>query len=60
MNLTDDQITEIFFHIDEFVKSFKQQAQLEKLPEAGKRKYKQRKPKMSDAEVMTVLVCFHL
>lgn len=60
MNLSEDQFTEIFFHIDEFFIGFKDQTNTQSLLDSTNRKYKPRKPKMSDSEVMTILVSFHL
>ena len=47
MNLSQDQITDIFFHLDEFVQQFEQG--LGQIPSfnPSNKKYKQRKPKMS-------------
>ena len=60
MNLSDNEITEIFFHLDEFTKEFEQQIKQIPTLNPSKRTYKTRKPKMSYAEVMTVMVTFHL
>lgn len=60
MNLNDDQFTEIFFYIDEFCKEFEHEFQKCCLSDNKKRTYKQRAPKMTYSEVMTILVSFHL
>lgn len=60
MNLSDNQITEIFFHLDEFQKEFESMLQQKAISTGDKPKYKARKPKMSYSEVMTVMTVFHL
>ena len=60
MNLTDDQITEIFFHLDDFQNEFELALQEKAITENKERKYKPRKPKMSYSEVMTIMIVFHL
>lgn len=55
-----DKLTEIFFHVDEFCIKFNEAMQTYQLTNYSKRKYKTRTPKMSDSEVITILIFFHL
>ena len=57
--ITDDKITEIFCTVDEFSKNF--DSELEKnLLSASSRQRRRRKATMSDSEIMTVQLMFHL
>lgn len=58
MNCTKDQITEIFYNLDEFYQSFKSEVGIV-LPQQTS-KYKERELLMSYSEVMTIMVMFHL
>lgn len=60
MNVSDDQITEIYFHLDEFQQEFESMLEQKAIRAANKSKYKAREPKMSYSEVMTVMIIFHL
>lgn len=60
MNLSDNQITEIFFHLDEFQIEFEPMLQKKAITAGKEPKYKPRKPLMSYSEVMTLIVAFHL
>lgn len=60
MNVSDNQITEIFFHVDEFQQEFELVLQQKAITVTKETKYKTRKPKMSYSEVMTVMIIFHL
>ncbi len=60
MNLNDDEITEIFFQIDEFCLELEPELQKLALTASNSRSYKPRKMKMSYSEVMTIVVAFHL
>lgn len=55
-----DKITEIYYHVDEFSKNFEKIKQGHILETPKKRKYKQRNFTLSDSEVVTILVLFHL
>ena len=59
MICTKGQITDFFFHVDEFYQNVEAEIQKFALPSSN-RKYKPRVPKMADSEVMTILVLFHL
>ena len=59
MNYTD-KITEIFFHVDEFCIKFNEAFSSHQLSKGNKKKYKERASKMSDSEVITILIFFHL
>ena len=56
----EDKLTEIFFHVDEFCIEFNKTIKGYQLEKGKKRKYKERPPKMSDSEVITILIFFHL
>ena len=60
MNLSDDQITEIFFELDDFYKEFKPELDKLCLKDKVNRPYSERKLKLSYSEVMTILIAFHL
>ena len=55
MNITKDKITEIFYLTDEFCINFKKSIQGHNLGYAPKKK-----PIMSESEVITLMVLFHL
>jgi hypothetical protein len=57
--MTDDKITEIFVAVDDFCKLFEQQIMHFRL-ESGKIPRRNRSSKLSDSEIMTILICFHL
>jgi hypothetical protein len=56
----DSKITEIFYLIDEFCKEFERTKEGHTLTEATAIKRRNRKFKMSDSEVITIVVLFHL
>lgn len=60
MNLTDDQIADIFFYLDEFHIGFEEEMKQVPILNPSNKKYKNRNPKMSYSEVMAILVTFHL
>lgn len=53
------KLVEIFYLVDEFCKESEQYLERKSLPTDGKAR-RNRKPRMSDSEVMTILICFHL
>ena len=55
-----DKLTEIFFDVDEFCIEFNEAVKNFQLAKQSKRKYKARETKMSDSEVITILILFHL
>ena len=55
-----DKITEIFFHVDEFCVKFNETLKSHQLTKCNDRKYKEREFKMSDSEIITIIVFFHL
>ena len=59
--LTEDKVTEIFVMADEFCKVFNQMLKRRGLnsPKTGKRHYF-RPNRMSDAEIITILIIFHM
>jgi len=54
------KITEIFYLIDEFCKEFNRVKEGHVLPENTSVKRRNRKFQMSDSEVITIVVLFHL
>lgn len=57
--LTDDKITEIFCICDDFCKEFDKEIEKNSIKATDGRKHRRRKGLMSDAEIMTILICFH-
>ena len=57
--ITDDKITEIFCTVDEFCKNFDSELGENLLSASGKPR-RRRKATMSDSEIMTVQLMFHL
>ncbi len=57
--LTDDKITEIFCICDDFCKEFDKEIEKNSIKAPDGRKHRRRKGLMSDAEIMTILICFH-
>ena len=60
--ITKDKVTEIFCIIDEFDKNLdgelKKNLRLPNQDGNGKR-YRNRKGKLSESEIMTILICYH-
>ncbi len=57
--MTDDKITKIFVAVDDFCKLFEPQIKQFRL-ESGQKNRRNRLSKLSDSEIMTILICFHL
>ncbi|SFW17083.1 Transposase DDE domain-containing protein [Sinomicrobium oceani] len=57
--ISTDKITEIFYVIDEFCKEFEKVTQKHRLVEDTGIKTRKRTSKLSDSEVMTIMVLFH-
>ena len=57
--ITDGKVTEIFCIADDFCKEFEQEMAKQALPASQDCPKRRRKRMMSDAEVITVLICFH-
>ncbi len=57
--MNEDKITEIFVQIDDFTQVFDAEICQLRL-ESSKSKSRNRKSKLSDSEMMTILICFHL
>ncbi|TLX69503.1 IS982 family transposase [Labilibacter sediminis] len=55
-----DKVTEIFYLVDEFCKEFELAKEGHILTEDNGKKSRKRKFKMSDSEVITILILFHL
>ena len=58
--ISEDKIIEIFCKIDDFMKEYDQVIEKFSLSTPNKAKKRNRKSKMSDSEIMTILVLFHL
>lgn len=59
--LTDDKVTEIFVMADEFCKVFNQMQKRRGLnPSNTGKRHNFRSNRMSDAEIMTILIIFHM
>lgn len=60
--LTIDQITEIFFVVDEYCIHFEQNIEncIIKLPDSTDKMYRNKSCGLSNSEVITLLICFHL
>lgn len=58
--ISDNKITEIFCLADDFCKFFNQEFKKSQITQNNTTKTRNRKPKLSDAEVITILVLFHL
>jgi len=58
--ISEDKIIEIFCKIDDFMKEYDQIIDKYSLSHSNNVKKRKRKSKMSDSEVMTILVLFHL
>ena len=58
--ISEDKIIEIFCKIDDFMKEYDQIVEQYSLSTLNRVKKRKRKSKMSDSEVMTILVLFHL
>ena len=58
--ISDDKIIEIFCSLDDFMKEFDSILEKNSIPDGSLTKKRNRKFKMSDSEVMTILVIFHL
>lgn len=56
--MLDDKVIEIFIEIDDFCIDFEQQIQIFRL-NAPNKLVRNRKSKLSDSEIMTILICFH-
>ena len=58
--LSTCEITEIFYLIDEFSKEFNQTMSKHQIRENNDKKHRNKPNRLSDSEVMTILVSFHL
>jgi hypothetical protein len=57
--LTTDEITEIFCIADDFCKEFEQELKKHQIQDNDGKHHRNRKFAMSDAEIITVMICFH-
>ena len=57
--ITEDKVTEIFCIADDFCKEFDVEMARNSLPSTSEAPKRRRKRMMSDAEVITILICFH-
>ena len=58
--ITDSKIIEIFCLLDDFSKEYNHLVTKNSLLDPNKKKTRKRKRRMSDGEIMTILVIFHL
>jgi len=58
--LIDSKLTEIFYFTDEFCKDFSKTMVDHQLPETTGKKRRNKPCKMSDSEIITILIAFHL
>ena len=57
--ITESKVTEIFCIADDFCKEFEIEVAKNALPSPADAPKRRRKRMMSDAEVITILICFH-
>ena len=57
--ITESKVTEIFCIADDFCKEFELEMAKNTLPSSADAPKRRRKRMMSDAEVITILICFH-
>jgi hypothetical protein len=57
--ITESKVTEIFCIADDFCKEFEEEMAKNTLPSSPDAPKRRRKRMMSDAEVITILICFH-
>ena len=57
--ITESNVTEIFCIADDFCKEFEVEMAKNVLPSSPSASKRRRKRMMSDAEVITILICFH-
>lgn len=57
--ITESKVTEIFCIADDFCKEFEVEMAKNSLPSSPDAPKRRRKRMMSDAEVTTILICFH-
>lgn len=57
--ITLDKITEIFCIADDFCKEFNEEIKKHQLPSSSSCKKRNRASRMSDSEMITILLCFH-
>ena len=57
--ITESKVTEIFCIADDFCKEFEVEMAKNSLPSSPDAPKRRRKRMMSDAEVITILICFH-
>lgn len=56
-----DKVTEIFCTVDDFCKEFELRIkELKQVQVKGEKRYRNRPLSMSDSEILTILICFHL
>ena len=56
-----DKVIEIFCTVDDFCKEFELRIkELKQVQVNGEKKYRNRSLSVSDSEILTILICFHL
>jgi hypothetical protein len=58
--ITKDKITEIFCIADDFCQNFSQEVEKYQLPPQDGKKHRKRKFQLSDSEIITIMICFHV
>jgi hypothetical protein len=57
--LTKDKISEIFCISDDFCKEFENEIKTHQICNHDGKKHRNRSYTMSDAEIITIMICFH-
>ena len=57
--ISKDKVIEIFCIADDFCREFEKEVVKKALSDKGNTQKRRRKRMMSDAEVITILICFH-
>ena len=60
MLLSEDKITEIYCLADDFCKFYSETVKNNALEEPGGKRHRNKPNRLSDAEVITILVAFHM
>jgi len=58
--INENKVTEIFYLCDEFSKEFSKTVQKYRLPQQSGKKHRNKPNRLSDSEVMTIVISFHL
>ena len=58
--VNEAKVTEIFYLCDEFSKEFSKTVEKYRLPQQDGKKHRNKPNRLSDSELMTILIAFHL